>query len=399
MNPIRTKREGVLPLKDVTIVDITQVLSGPFATMILGDMGAEVIKIERVGRGDRTRHIEPSPKYFDMVNRNKQSVAVNLKSEHGQEVLKDLLEDADVLVENMKPGRMETFNLDYETVSEFNPNIIYCSISGFGTDSPYEEQPSLDLIPQAMAGVMSMTGYEDEPPVWSGLQSGDLSASMYAVQGILGALFAREAGLIEGECMEIPMLDTTVSWVGPRASYTFGTGQPFPRGRYPPGAPGGVFECEDGYIALAALWENMWHDFCAAIGREDFIEMARFETKEKRSEHEEELREEIESVLTERSTDYWVEHLREYSVPVAPINDTRTMWENPHIEQRDLHRRMERENSDDADVVDNPFYFLNMKTDLDLPPQELGESTDSVLKRFDYSEEEIEMLRDRGVIE
>lgn len=230
MNPIDSKRDGVLPLEGVRIVDLTQVLSGPFATMLLGDLGAEVIKVEAVGRGDRTRQVTLDPEYFDTVNRNKQSVAVDLKTERGQDVVWRMLEDADVLVENMKPGRMEKFNLDYESVSAENPRLIYCSISGFGPGSPYEDQPSIDLIPQAMSGVMSMTGYEDSPPVWSGLQSGDFSAAMYAVQGILAALLARERGAIEGEWMEVPMLDTTVSWVAPRASYTLGPASRSPAG-------------------------------------------------------------------------------------------------------------------------------------------------------------------------
>jgi crotonobetainyl-CoA:carnitine CoA-transferase CaiB-like acyl-CoA transferase len=380
------------------IVDLTQILSGPYATMLLGDMGAKIIKIERVGQGDRTRHIDPSPKYFDTVNRNKQSVAVDLKTEEGQEVVRNLLDDADVLVENMKSGRMEKFNLDYKTVSDSNPELIYCSISGFGSNSPYEDQPALDLIPQAMAGVMSITGYENSPPVWSGLQSGDLSASMFAVQGILGALFAREAGHIEGEWMEIPMLDATASWVGPRASYTFGTGQPFPRGRYPPGAPGGVFECKDGYVALAAIWENMWQRFCAAIDRRDLLEDEAYQTKEDRSENEKQLRAEIESVLTQKPAEHWIETLREYSIPVAPIYDTLSMWEDPHMEQRELHKKMTKDGGEDADVVDNPFYFLNMDTRLDTPPQDLGASSERVLRRYGYSEDEIDELRDRDII-
>jgi crotonobetainyl-CoA:carnitine CoA-transferase CaiB-like acyl-CoA transferase len=199
------------PLRDVTVVDLTQVISGSFGAMMLGDMGAEILKIEAVGRGDLCRTFNPSPQYFDVLNRNKRSIELDLKSEDGQAVAHRLLEDADVFIENAKPGATDAFGLTYEEVAAVNPEIIYCSVSGFGSDSPYENLPSWDMLMQGMSGMMGMTGEEGGGPVWSGIPAGDIAASMYATQSILAALFARADGRIGGEYIEVPMLDTLIS--------------------------------------------------------------------------------------------------------------------------------------------------------------------------------------------
>lgn len=183
---------GDAPLAGVRVIDLTQVVAGPYATMNLGDLGAEVIKVDAVARGDRSRGIEPTPAYFDAVNRNKHSLAVDLKMEAGRDLVRDLVADADVFIESMKPGRPETFGLAYKDLHVVNRNLIYCSISGFGRDSPYEDLPAWDLLIQAISGIMSVTGEADGPPLWSGLASGDLLAARYTTQSVLAALYARE---------------------------------------------------------------------------------------------------------------------------------------------------------------------------------------------------------------
>lgn len=400
MHPVETD-SGVLPLSDVTVVDLTQVLAGPFASMTLGDMGAEVIKIEAIGRGDRSRGLQPSPEYFDTANRNKHSIALDLKSDDGQAVARRLLSEADVFIESTKAGRTEAYNLGYEDVRELNPELVYCSVTGFGHDSPYEEVPAWDMLIQAMSGIMSMTGEADGPPVWSGLPSGDLAAAMYAIQSVLAALYAREQGRIEGEWIEVPMFDAAISWLSLRAGYSFGTDEPFPRSgtRHPSIAPFGVFECADESLVIAAGTDSLWADLCDAIERPELYDDDRFASVEARLENREALVAELSSTLGSRSREAWIERLHGYNVPAGPIYDTVSVWEDEHVRKRNLHRRMEREGREAADVIDHPIHFANLATSLRIPPQELGESTDDVLGRYGYSESEIERLREERVIE
>lgn len=392
---------GVLPLSDITVVDVTQVVAGPFATMNLGDLGASVIKVEAVGRGDRSRSIDPSPTYFDSVNRNKHSLAVDLKTDRGQQVVRDLVTDADVFVESMKPGRPASFELAYEDLRERNPELIYCSISGFGRDSPYEDLPAWDMLVQAMSGIMGVTGEEGGQPLWSGLPSGDLIAASYATQSILAALYARERDVIESEWIEVPMLDAAISWLTARAGHTFGTGEPFPRlgVRHPSIAPFGVFECADESIVVAAGTDSLWADFCVAIDRTDLLEDERFETMPDRVEHVDALTEVVEAELAGEDADTWLDRLHEHDVPAGPIHDTKTVWEEEHVQRRGLRRQMARDGQPDAEVIDHPIHFDALATELRTAPETLGESTADLLREQGYGEDEITRLRDDGVVE
>jgi crotonobetainyl-CoA:carnitine CoA-transferase CaiB-like acyl-CoA transferase len=399
MNPATTT--GPLPLSDVTVVDLTQVLAGPFATMTLGDLGAEVVKIEAVGRGDRSRRLEPIPEYFDTINRNKRSIAVDLRTEAGQGVVHDLVAEADVLVESMKPGRPEKFNLSYEDLTGINPELVYCSITGFGAGSPYENLPAWDMLVQAMSGIMSLNAPEEGPPLWSALATGDLAGGMYAAQSVLAALYARSEGHIEGEWIEVPMLDAAVSWIAPRAGYTFGFDEPFPRGgtHHPSIAPFGAFECADGYMVVAAGTDSLFADLCAALDRPDLLADERFESFEGRIQH----RDVLADILTEEFADgtraEWLDTLHGHDVPAGRINDTETVWEDDHVQQRGLRREMPREDRQDAEVIDHPVHFRHLVASLRTAPETLGESTDDVLAECGYSAEEREKLREQGVVE
>jgi crotonobetainyl-CoA:carnitine CoA-transferase CaiB-like acyl-CoA transferase len=392
---------GSLPLSDITVVDMTQVIAGPFATMQLGDLGAEILKIEAVGRGDRARSFIPYPEYFDTINRNKRSTAVDLKSDEGHDIVKRLVSDADVVIESMKPGRAEKFGLAYTDVHDWNPEVIYCSISGFGRDSPYEDVPAWDMVVQAMSGIMSITGTSDTPPLWSGLPSGDLAAATYAVQSILAALYARERGDIDSEWIEIPMLDAAISWLTARAGYSFGNAEAFPRlgTQHPSAAPFGVFEAADGQLVIAASTESLWEKLTAALDREDLRSDDRFNGRNTRVDHADALRTELEKTLGEQPVEDWVNRLHEAGVPAGPIHDTLSVWDDSHVEQRELKVSLEREGRQDASVIDHPVHFTDLQASLRGPPQELGESTTDVLSQYGYSASELDDLREDGVIE
>lgn len=391
--------QGARPLEGYTVIDLTQMIAGPFATMILGDLGAEVIKIENPAGGDALRHHQPHPENFDIVNRNKRSIALNLKSKRGQELVYDLLEDADVFVENTKPGRVESYNLSYEEVSARNSGIVYCSISGFGRGSPYEDVPAWDIIIQAMSGVMSITGEADGPPIWSGLPSGDISAGMYGALSVVTSLLARERGKIESEYIEIPMLDTTLSW-NMRMGYTFAYNKPYPRqgNRHPSMAPFGEFHCKDGIILVGASTEGLWAGFCEAIDRPDLVEDPRFETMQLRVENREELLDEVESVLQEGSVEEWVDTFHEHQTPAAPVYDTKSLLDDEHVKQRGLHQTMERDDGDEAHFISNPMYFDNQATELEHPPPGFAADTREIMQQFGFSEEEIRQLESEDII-
>ncbi|MEF8868227.1 MAG: CaiB/BaiF CoA-transferase family protein [Haloarculaceae archaeon] len=394
------RASGVRPLEGITVVDLTQVLAGPFATMNLGDLGAEVIKIEAVGRGDRARGFGPVPEYYDTVNRNKRSVELDLKTERGQRVALDLLAEADVFVQSTKPGRIEEFGLDYASVREVNPDVVYCTITGFGEGSPYEDVPAWDMLVQAMSGIMSVTGTDETPPLWSGLASGDLAAGTYASQSVLAALYARERGDIDSEWIEVPMLDSAISWLSVRAGHTFGTGEPFPSlgTTHPSIAPFGVFECRDEAVVIAAGTPSLWREFCTALDREELLSDDRFDSIEARVENRGAMRAELAETLDSRSAGELVSTLQAAGVPAGPIHDTESVWADPHVRERGLRRRMAREGRPDAEVIDHPVHFSAVVPTLDRAPEALGESTEDVLAAHGYDEDEIEALREDDVI-
>lgn len=397
---INNHTESPQPLADLTVVDLTQVISGAFSAMMLGDMGADILKIEAIGRGDLCRTFDPSPQYFDAMNRNKRSLELDLKNEEGQKVALRLLQDADVFIENAKPGSIEEFGLTYDEVCEVNPEIVYCSISGFGTGSPYEKLPSWDMLIQGMSGMMGMTGEEGGDPVWSGLPAGDIAASMYATQSILAAVYARESGRIDSEYIEVPMLDTLISWLTTRAGYSFATGEPFPRlGTYHPAlAPFGVYDTEDGKIVVGAGTDGLWPSFCRGLGRPDLIEREEYASLEDRLENRPQLREELQEELSKRLTEEWLERMHAESAPVGRTHNTKTVWEDEHVIKRQLHRQMERPGREPADVINSPVMFRNLDIKLELPPPALGEHTDEILGEYGFNEKAIQQLREDNII-
>lgn len=369
------------PLDDVRVLDCTQMLAGPFATQLLVDLGAEVVKIERPDHGDITRNVglelgeSELTGYFSSLNRGKRSVELDLSAEEGAAAFERLAETADVVVENYRPGTMEKWGLGYENIQEINDRLVYCSISGF-LEGPYRDIPAFDMVAQALSGSMSITGPEDGPPVRPGIPIGDICAGMYAVIGIVSALYGSD----DGQYIEVPMFEGLVTFLIERASRTFTTGEPYPRlgSTHPSLAPYSTFETADGWFAVAIGSDNTYELFCDAIDRPDLADDERFVTNAERVKHRGALATELEALFAERSNDEWFELFRECGIPCAPVQDTKELFEDEHLQQSGV--------LDDISIggVEFPYplcpiQFSTQSTRSGHTPPELGEDTARVL--------------------
>lgn len=386
------------PLDGITVIDATQVVSGPYASMMLADMGAEVVKVERPDGGDIGRANPPFMNghsgYFTSVNRNKKSVALNLKRERDKDAFLSLAEKADVIVENNPTGRMEKFGLGYETVRERNDEIVYCSITGFGQTGPYRKLPALDIIVQAMSGVMSITGPPDGQPYRAGIPIGDIAGSMYAVQSILLSLYEREHSGT-GDYIDVSMLDSTISWLTVRAGYTFGAGEPYPRmgNKLTEYVPYGVFSTADSPLAVVVVTDDHWQRLCDVIDRPELADDDRFATVDARRENRDELEDVLTDVFVRRSADDWFDELSDQHVPAAPIYDTDELWDDEHVRARELLATVE-DDGGTFQTIRHPVKFDNIDTELTQGVPELGEHTKEVLTDAGYSETEIAEFED-----
>lgn len=390
------------PLEDVKILDVTQVVAGSFASMMLADLGAQVTKIERPDKGEIGRSNPPfvndRSAYFMSVNRNKESVSLDLSSPDGQEAFMKLAQEADVIIENLKPGSMDKFGLDYESVATQSEQIIYCSISGFGKTSPHADLPALDIVAQGFSGNMSITGPEGGKPYRAGIPIGDIAGSMYAAQSVLAALYHRER-TEEGQFIDVSMVDGLMSWLTVRAGYSFATEKAYPRmgNKLDEFIPYGVFETKDSYIGIAAVQDNHWYNLCEGIERPELATDERFETTEQRRENREELEAILEGVFKERTTDNWFDRLAE-KLPTTPINDTSEVWETEHVKERDMLTKMEID-GDEHPLISPPVNFSQTPTGIRQNPPKLGEHTEKKLREIGYDDEEITKLREKGVIQ
>lgn len=392
-------------LNEVTVLDLTQVWAGPLATMHLADLGAEVIKIERPGRGDIVRNLPPfvdgMSGYFATVNRNKQSVTLNLKSDAGREVFLDLAADADVIVENQKPGTVEEFGIDYDSIREVNPDIVYCSIKGFAKGTQYEDRPAYDIVIQAMGGAMSITGEKDGPPLPSKVPIGDISAGMFASQAVLAAIYARDVNDAGGEYIEVPMMNTMTAFLGSRATSSLIKGEPYPRigSEHTDYAPYKCFETADSYLVIAIGSERNWQNYCKAIDREDLLTDDRFNSLEDRLANKDELYEIIDPIMTQLTTDEWVELLQDYNIPCGPVYNTLEIWEDEYAQSEELLEHLTNESLDDSlPVVRFPSNFEHDDSHAETGPPQLGAHTEEYLRANGYSQDEIEALKDSDII-
>jgi len=334
------------PLSGILVVDLTRVLAGPYAALMLNELGARIIKVEPPRSGDDSRHIGPFVKtpagktksgYFMSVNRGKESIALDLKAEGDRKIFEALLARADILIENYRGGTMEKLGYGYEQIKDKYPKLIYCGVSGFGHTGPYANRPAYDMVVQAMGGVMSLTGHPDSPPTRVGTSTGDLSAGLFATIGMIAALYDRK-NTGRGQKVDISMLDSQVALLENAISRYVATGEVPGRlgSRHPSIAPFAAFATRDGHIAIAAGNDELFARTARVIGREDLIGDARFTTNPKRVVNFEPLHEEMEIALSGKPSKEWLALLAEAGVPSGPLNNVAQVMSDPQILARNM---------------------------------------------------------------
>ena len=394
-------------LQGIRVLDLSRMLAGPYGSMLLADLGADVIKIEEPGGGDPMRVMGPpflgpgrESAYFLSINRNKKSVALDLERPEGQAVLHDLCRVADVVWENFRPGIMARLGCAPETLRGINPRLIVCSISAFGQDGPYREWPAFDLALQAMGGGMSLTGEAGRAPARMGLPMGDLAGGMFGALAVASALFRREQ-TGEGAHFDLSLLDGQVSLLTYIAQYFWADGRV--PGRVGSGhasvVPYQAFPTADGHVVIAVFAEKFWAGFCRAIERPDLATDPRFDSNPKRVEHRAELVPILEAVFPARTSAEWLARLQREGVPAAPINTVDQVVADPQVLLRRMVVDMEHPTLGTVRTLGTPIKAAGMPPFHPLPPSALGEHTESVLRDLlGYPPERIEVLRREHVI-
>lgn len=400
------------PLEGIRVLDLTRALAGPYCTMMLGDLGADVIKVERPGRGDESRGWGPpfvgepygpypgESAYFIGANRNKRSLTVNLKSMEGQKVVRGLTTSSDVLVENFRTGVLDKMGLGYDDLHALNPRLVYCSISGYGRNGPYADRPGYDFIIQAEGGLMGIIGPEEGTPYRVGVPIIDITSGMFAATAILAALRARDQ-TGEGQLVDISLLDTGVALLTNVASnYLVGGMEPRRLGNAHPNiTPYEAFRARDRWFALAAANERQWATLCDAIGRPGLQDDPRFATNVERVANRPALLEVLNETFAARDADEWLVELREAGLPCGPINTIPDVFEHPQAEARGLVLGAEHSTAGLVRFPGFPYKLSHTPAETRRPPPLLGQHTDQVLVTLlDYSAEEVAALRERGAI-
>src|SRR5918996_766467 len=383
------------PLVGMTVVDLTRVLAGPYCTMLLGDMGAEVIKIERPDGGDDTRGFGPpylngESAMFLAINRNKKSLTLNLKHPDAKRVLTKLIERADVLVENFRPGTMASLGFDYETVHRRNPRLIYCAISGFGLTGPYAGRGGYDTIAQAMSGIMSATGHPDMPPAKAGVPIADIGTGMFAAFGIVCAYIARQHTGV-GQLVDTSLFETSIALsLVESATFLAGGELPSPLGStHRRNAPHGAFRAKDGYIAIAADSAHFWKRFCQILGLESLLDDPRFKTNADRVANKQLLQEIVERVTSTREGSYWLEKLDAAEIPCGPVNSYAEVFEEPHVLAREMLMEVDHPVAGRVKTTGFNVKLSQTPSAMRFPAPTLGQHTRHVLHRLGYQDEVI----------
>lgn len=390
-------------LDGVTVLDATQILAGPFCTMHLSDMGANIIKVEKPGGGDDTRRIGPpfingESAAFLQLNRNKRSIVLDLRAEKGKEAFKRLAEKSDILIENGRPGSMDRLGLGYSDISAINPAIVYCSISGFGLTGPYATRPGFDLIAQGMSGQMAINGERGGAPLKVGVPIADLNAGMFALHAIEAAYIYRlRTG--KGQHVESSLLEAGLTYTVWETAFYFATGEVPPRigSTHRLIAPYQSFETKDGHMNVGAANQNNWVRLMRAIGREDLLEDPRFESNPSRLENVEALREQLDDTFRSKTTDEWLPILEEAGTPAGPILELDQVWANEQVLARDMDVITEHPIAGPVHNIGIAVKMHGTPGRIESAAPTLGQHTDEILEFAGYGPEEIAEFRSSGI--
>lgn len=393
-----------LPLEGIRVLDFSRSLAGPYCTMMLGDMGADVIKIEVPGTGDESRlwgppFVNGESAYFLSVNRNKRSLTLNLKTAKGKEIIERLVRKSDVVVESFRPGTTARLGIDYPSVKKYNSGIVYCSISGFGQAGPYAMKPGYDVVAQAMSGIMSLTGEQDGSPIKVGVPVADIGAGMFAAYGIVSCLIARfKTG--SGQYVDISLLDGQIAWL------TFQSGAYFAIGKnpeklgsaHPTIAPYQAFKANDAYFIVAVGNDSLWETFCACLSLKGLAADPRFKTNPDRVQNRKALVERLEEKFQTRPAAHWLELLEQAGVPCGPVYDLNGMFKDPHVIHREMIIQAHHSKAGTTKLTGFPVKLSDSPCQLRYPPPVLGEHTNEILLDLGYSKKELENLRQQAII-
>jgi len=397
--------EAERTLSGIRVLDLSRILAGPFCTMMLGDQGAEILKVERPGVGDDTRTWGPpfaggESAYYLCCNRNKRSITVDLTKPQGIEVLRELAAVSDVLVENFKPGLMQRFGLDYPTLRELNPRLVYCSISAYGQDGPYVDRPGYDMVLSAVGGLMGITGPLGGEACKVGVAITDVLTGVYASGAITSALLYRER-TGRGQHLDCSLLDVQVSGLANIASNWLVANKEAQRWgtAHESIIPYQVFPAKDRGIAIAAANEKLWASFCKALQKEEWLDDPRFESNPKRVEHRDVILPLIREVLIEETCAHWMELLVAHDVPCGPVNDMQSLFSDPQVHHRDMIVEIPHPTIGDLKLCGVPIKYSETPGEVQLPPPLLGEHTDEILADvLDYSPVQISALREASAV-
>jgi crotonobetainyl-CoA:carnitine CoA-transferase CaiB-like acyl-CoA transferase len=401
-------------LENIRVLDLSRVLAGPYCTQMLGDLGAEIIKIEKPGSGDDTRFWGPpflkdrngndtnESAYYLSINRNKKSVAVDIKTDEGQAIIHELLKDSDILIENFKVGGLEKYGLSYEQIKKKYPKLVYCSITGFGQDGPLAEEPGYDLMAQAMAGLMAVTGEPTGAPMKVGVALSDIITGLNATIGILAALHHREK-TGEGQLVDVALVDCTLASLTNLAQYFLTSGKPAPRlgNEHSTIVPYQAIQVKDGYIVVAVGNNEQFARFATMIGQPDWATDDRFAKNKNRVLNREKLIPMIEKIMKQQTGAYWIHKMREANIPGGPVNKMNEVFATPQVQHREMEIAMSHALApNDIKLVGSPLKLSETPVSYDLSPPILGQDTQEVLEKLPgLGADRLAQLEKSGVIE